>query len=230
MSGGSPIASTGNAAISLAAYSFIYGLECNVYLPDKISSERLAQIQAYHPKITFVESYKNAIAECSDQAYREGLLNCNPGARIEKINGDSRIGAEIARRLEPEYVVCPTNNGTLLAGVWMGLKRAGVRTKIVATIARETNLAEAIAGFHRIEEPALSQTLQESRGKIVEVSDSEIAEAARLLISDGLVVEGASAAAIACIRHLEVSNQTKVCCVITGSGLRFPRSTKQLLK
>jgi threonine synthase len=227
--GGLAIASTGNAAISLAAYSLIRKLRCNVYLPEGIAPERLAQIQAYHPNIIFAGDYEEAIAECNRQAPQEGLLNCNPGARIEKIKGDSRIGVEIASRIKPDYVICPTNNGTLLAGVWMGLKRARVRTQIAAAVTRETTLAEAIAGFHRIEEPALSKTLQESRSKIVEVSDPEIAEAARLLISDGLIVEGASAAAIACLRHLEVSQKTRVVCVITGSGLKFPTSIKELL-
>ena len=223
------IASTGNAAVSLAAYSYMHGLKCRVYLPKGIAPERLAQIQAYHPTIKFASTYERAIAVCAEDAENKGLVNCNPGALHEKIKGDSVIGEEIAKKVQPDYVVCPTNNGTLLAGVWSGLRSTGCKTRMVAAATKKTKLASAIAGFHRIEEPALSDSLKESKGKVLEVSDSEIKAAARILVADGLIVEGAAAAGIASLRHLHVAKSTKVCCVITGSGLKFPHSLKQLL-
>lgn len=224
------IASTGNAAISLAAFSYAHGLKCHVYLPKAISAERLAQIKAYQPNIKFASTYKLAIAQCEKEAEKECLLNCNPGARHEKIIGDSKIGTEVALNLRPDYVVCPTNNGTLLAGVWMGLKKARVKTRMVAAVTKKTALADAIAGFHRMEEPALSKALEESKGEVIEVSDNEILKAAQLMVRDGLVVEGAAAAGIASLKHLQMSRRAKVCCVITGSGLKFPESLKQILK
>lgn len=227
---GTAIASTGNAGISLAAYAYVQGLKCHVYLPKGISPERLAQIQAYHPVVKLAAGYEEAIVQCEEDAKKLGLLNCNPGARFEKITGDSKIGLEIASRIKPDYVVCPTNNGTLLAGVWMGLKKAKVRTRMVAAVAKKTILADAIAGFHQIDKLALFRALRESKGEVIDVSDAEIAEAARLLISDGLIVEGAAAAAIASLKHLNLSRKTKVCCVITGTGLKFPQTLKQLLK
>jgi threonine synthase len=224
------IASTGNAGISLAAYAYVLGLKCHVYLPKGISRERLAQIQAYHPVIKLAAGYEEAILQCGEDAKKQGLLNCNPGARFEKIIGDSKIGVEIAKRIRPDYVVCPTNNGTLLAGVWIGLKKANVKPHMVAAVAKKTVLADAIAGYHRLDKPALSRALGESKGEVIDISDAEIAEAARLLISDGLIVEGAAAAAIASLKHLDLSRKTKVCCVITGTGLKFPQTLKQLLK
>jgi len=223
------VASTGNAAISLAAYSYVHGLKCHVYLPRRIAAERLAQIQAYHPAIKYGATYEQALAQCEKDAEKKGLLNCNPGTRHEKIIGDSKIGKEIAMNIRPDYVVCPTNNGTLLAGVWSGLRKSGFKTCMVAAVTKKTKLAAAIAGFHRKDEPALSETLKDSEGEVLEVSDSEIAEAARLLISDGLVAEGAAAAGLASVKRLKVTRKTKVCCVVTGSGLKFPNSLKQLL-
>lgn len=227
---GLAIASTGNAAISLAAYSYIHGMDCHVYVPRTIAAERLSQIQAYGPIISLADNYDAAIAECQAAAERDGLLNCNPGARVEKMKGDSAIGVEIAKKQKWSYVVCPTNNGTLLAGVWRGLRRTRVRTKLVAAVAKETRLAEGIAGFHRFEGDALSEAMKQSKGEIIEVADPEISEAARLLASDGLIVEGAAAAAIAALKHLELSCKSEVCCVITGTGLKFPSSVKELLR
>jgi threonine synthase len=220
------IASTGNAAISLAAYAHINSLKCHIFLPRTIAPERLAQIKAFNPTISFSDTYDQAITQCSEESDSEGFLNCNPGVRIEKMVGDSKIGTEIAK--EPwTHVVVPTNNGTLFAGIWKGLRKAHRSTRMVGAVAKETKLAEGIAGFHRIEEPALSNTVEESGGAIVEISDHEIREAAQLLASDGLIVEGAAAAGIAALRHLK--RRSKVCCIITGSGLKFPSSVKELL-
>jgi threonine synthase len=226
---GLAIASTGNAAISLAAYSYIYGLECHVFLPKTIAAERMAQIQSYNPIISTCESYDSAIAECEADAERYRLLNCNPGARAEKAQGDSSIGLEIAKKQKWSYVVCPTNNGTLLAGVWIGLRRAHVKTKMVACVAKQTRVAEGIAGFHRFEGQGLDDAIKESKGVIVEVQDDEISDAARLLICDGLIVEGAAAAAVAALEHLELSRKSTLCCIVTGTGLKFPESVRNLL-
>lgn len=226
---GVAIASTGNAAISLAAYSYLYGLECHVFLPKTIAPERMAQIQAYNPIISTSESYDTAIAQCEAAAKSYGLLNCNPGARAEKAEGDSSIGVEIARKRKWSYVVCPTNNGTLLAGVWMGLKRTRIKTRMIASVAKQTKVAEGIAGFHQFEREALDHAIKASKGMIIEVSDDEICEAARLLMFDGLIVEGAAAAAVAALGHLELSRKSIVCCVITGTGLKFPESVRNVL-
>jgi len=224
------IASTGNAAISLAAYSYVHGLECHVHLPQGIALERLAQIQAYRPVIHVASTYREAFAECQEQCRREGMLDCNPGSRFEKLRGNSRLGAEIATRIKPGCMVCPTNNGTLLAGVWMGMKYRKLRPRMIAAVAKETRLAEGIAGFHRLEEPALSECLEESRGEVIEVTDPEIVEATRLLLKDGLIVEGAAAAAVASLNQLDLSSRSKVCCIITGSGLKFPNTIGELLR
>jgi threonine synthase len=224
------IASTGNAAISLAFYSYVYGLDCHVYVSKGIEPERLTHIQAYHPVISFTEgSYEQAIVECREQSERHGYLNCNPGARREKMIGDSRIGYELGHESELDHVICPTNNGTLIAGIWVGLKQSLVRPRMIAAATRKSLLAASIAGFHRLEEPALSQCLEESHGEIVEVDDHEITEAMRLLLEDGLIVEGAAAASIACLKDLSLSKDSRVCCIVTGTGLKFPAVLRELL-
>ena len=71
--------------------------------------------------------------------------------------------------------------------------------------------------------------MKESNGEVVMVTDGDISEAARLLISDGLIVEGAAAAAVAALKHVRLTHGSNVCCVITGTGLKFPSSVKELL-
>jgi len=140
------------------------------------------------------------------------------------------IGIEIAQSLRPDHIVCATNNGTLLAGVWKGAKQSALRSHMTAAVATKSRLAEAILGFHRIEEPALSECLRQSDGQVVEVSDDEVASAAQLMLKDGLVVEGAAAAAMASVGKLQLKRASRVCCVVSGSGLKFPSTVKQLLR
>jgi threonine synthase len=157
------IASTGNAAISLAAFALFHGLGCTVFVPEDISRERLNQIQAFNPIVRYAPGYEEAVAQCNEASEREHLLNCNPGRQSAKLRGDSEIGSEIST-MKWEYVVVPTNNGTLLGGIWRGLKRDSRRTRMVAAVAPRTKLAEGIAGFHKLEEPTLTQALKNPKG------------------------------------------------------------------
>jgi len=223
------IASTGNAAISLAAYCLMHQLECHVFISAGVSRDRLLQIKAFRPVIHTVEGdYKDAIETCNVEAEKNGFLNCNPGARFEKIVGDSEIGKEIASELRPNSVVCPSNNGTLIYGVWLGLKEAGLQPRMIAAVAPKTNFAEGIAGTLLLEGSKLQECIGLSGGASVTVEDGEIRNAARLLMKDGFIVEGAAAAGIAALSHLDIKHET-VCCVITGSGLKFPNSLRNIL-
>jgi threonine synthase len=65
---------------------------------------------------------------------------------------------------------------------------------------------------------------------IVELEDHEISEAARLIASDGFIVEGAAATAIAALGKLPLKTKDNVCCILTGTGLKYPSSVKELLQ
>ena len=224
-------ASTGNAAISLAAYAFMAGIECHIYVSESINPDKLALIEAFHPKIHIVKGgYGEAIERCNRDAESIGFYNANPGVCYAKIVGNSHIGAEIASRLKPKYVICPTNNGTHIVGVWTGLRDTGVKPVMVAATAEETRVADSIAGFHRLEGERLRNTLQESSGFAVDVSDAEIEEALKLLVrKEGIIAEPASAASLAALKHIPLEPGDVVCCTITGLGLKFPRILKLVL-
>lgn len=64
-----------------------------------------------------------------------------------KIVGDSVIGKEIAEKIQPDFVVVPTNNGTLFAGVWKGLKGSKATPVMVAATAKNTDVADSIGAF-----------------------------------------------------------------------------------
>jgi len=224
-------ASTGNAAISLAAYSRMANIKCHIYVSETISQERMNLIRMFNPQIhTIKGGYEEAIKESNVEMEKRGIYNANPGQCHLKIIGDSYIGREIAENLHPDFVIIPTNNGTLFSGVWKGLKDSNVRPRMVAATARNTKIADSIKGFHRLEEPAFSNALKESNGTIVNVTDADIKKANWLLFKEGIIAEPASAASIAAIKKLEFNHDDIICCVITGSGMKFPLSFKIILK
>ena len=218
-------ASTGNAAISLAAYSRMTDIICHIYVSEKIGAERMNLIRMFSPRIHIVHgAYEEAIRQSNLEMSQEAIYNANPGRCYSKVVGDSYIGKEIAAEIQPDFVTCPTNNGTLFAGVWSGLKASKVKPTMVAATAKNTEIADSIKGFHRLEEPALPNALKESNGIVIDVTDAEIEEANWLLFDEGVIAEPASAASIAAINSLEFTSEDVICCVITGSALKFPRT------
>ncbi len=223
-------ASTGNAAISISAYSYMAGLGCDIYVSKNISPEKMALIEMFKPRIHVVDGGYHEAVEVSNQEIEEkAIYNANPGRCRAKLRGNAEIGREIARRISPTHVICPTNNGTHFTGVWMGLKEGGERPIMVASTAENTKIADSIQGFHQIEGKAFQDALNESKGIIVDVSDDEIIQALRMLYREGIVAEPAAAASLAAIQHLNCDRNDVLCCTITGSGMKFPRLIGRLL-
>lgn len=223
-------ASTGNAAISVSAYSYVAGLRCDIYVSKNINSEKMALIEMFKPRVHVVNGEYSEAMKISNRDFEEmGIYNANPGRCVAKLRGNAEIGREIAQQISPDYVICPTNNGTHFAGVWMGLKEAGKNPCMVAATARNTEIADSIHGFHQIEGKAFHDALEESNGIVVDVSDNEIVQALRMLYKEGIVAEPAAAASVAAIQHLSCDKNDVLCCTITGSGLKFPKLIEKLL-
>lgn len=223
-------ASTGNAAISVSAYSYAVGLGSDIYVSRNISSEKLALIEMFKPRVHVVDGEYSEAVNLSNRDFEEmGVYNANPGHCVVKLLGNACIGREIAKQISPDFVICPTNNGTHFAGVWMGLKEAGQRPRMVAATAKNMEIADSIQGFHQIEGNAFNKALEESNGIVVDVSDDEIVQALRMLYKEGIVAEPAAATSVAAIHHLNCERNDILCCTITGSSLKFPKLIEKLL-
>lgn len=219
------IASTGNAAISLSALAPCEGISVNVFVSNEISRERLNLITAFGPKVHIVKgNYDFAVRQSEVFAEKSGFYNANPGHNRYKPVGDSAIGLELLRQLKgdtPDYVLVPTNNGTLLSGVWMGIK--AVKPKMIAAVSRNSELMGSIAGYHRFDGRRLAMAISGSAGEVVEVNDGEVAEATVELRYEGIFCEPAAAASLSALKKLGVKNKTVVL-LITGSAFKFLES------
>lgn len=64
---------------------------------------------------------------------------------------------------------------------------------------------------------------------IIDLTDQEIREATALLLKEGVIAEPASAASIAALNHIDLEKKDVVCCTITGSGMKFPKTMQKAL-
>jgi len=220
-------ASTGNAAISLAAHALMKYVECHIWISKDICTEKLNIIKMFHPTIHIVDgNYHKAVLESNAFMKLKGIYNANPGVCILKLIGNSFIGLEILEFIHPDYIVCPTNNGSILKGVWLGSSIRNPNIKMVGATATNTKIASSIKGFHGIDKPA--KVIEDSNGSLIDVSDEDIKEACQDLLFDGIIAEPASAASIASLKYLNLNEDQKVCCVITGNGMKYPQSLQQI--
>jgi threonine synthase len=224
------IASTGNAAISLSAFAPCQGISVDVFVSSTISKERLDLISLFKPKIHLVDgSYEDAVQESERFAETNGLYNSNPGRNRHKILGDAEIGVEISSQLSapPDCVVVPSNNGTLIAGVWTGIKKRST-PRMIAAVAKESSLMGSISGYHRFEGKEFERTLSESNGEVINITDGEVAEATRELRLEGVFCEPASAASLAALKKLGCRGESVVL-LITGSAFKFLESYSKVM-
>ena len=153
------------------------------------------------------------------------LANVNSSLKATEISD-----SEIARKIKPDFIVCPVNNGTHFIGVWQGITESKMAPAAIAATAKNTRIADSISGFHKYEGQLWKKTVTESRARVINISDREIRSALMIVLRDGLIAEPAAVTGIAALKHLDVAKGAVVCCTITGTGLKFPQLLQDLAK
>jgi threonine synthase len=115
-------ASTGNMGASVAAYCARAGIECKIFLPERIavSSLKIKQIKTYGAEIVKIKGeYSQVAKECELYAKKSGSYLM--GDYSYRGEGQKSIGFEIADQMNwkvPDYIICPMGNGTLIYATW----------------------------------------------------------------------------------------------------------------
>ncbi len=240
------VVSTGNMAASVAAYAARAGLKAYVFVPSSTSSEKIAQISAYAPKIILVDGDYGELYYRSLKIGRKldiYFINSDEPFRVEGYKG---IAFEIGEKMEADYVVVPTSSGGLLRGIMKGfveMKESGLIDKLPIPVAvqaagcspicnsflagmdsieRTSNpdtIAHAIANPYPPSGNAVLKLLRTYGGRCIKVSDEAILSARKKLASEGVFVQPASATAAAALEFLKLRNE-RVVLILTGSGLK----------
>ena len=118
------VASTGNMAASVAAYSSSAGLPCYVLVPEGTAIGKLAQTLSYGARLLQVRgTYTDAARLTEAMAERHGFYLA--GDYAFRVEGQKSLAFEIIEQLDwqaPAAVIVPTGAGTNLAAIWKGFK------------------------------------------------------------------------------------------------------------
>lgn len=238
--------SSGNAGGSLALYGAAFGIHCRIYIPSGTSGPKRRQIEVCGAEVIQVEGPReNAHKAALEAVHREGLSYASHAAQPFGLAGIATIAFEIFESLGemPDVVFCPIGHGSLFTGILMGfdaLVRAGKAAKrprligvqpevcapVVSAWQKEAFsgiLGRSLAEGTMVEKPARSAeilgNLDQNRDRVVAVTESEIADAHRLLIQAGLYVEPTSAMVLAASYKVEETHGKSVL-ILSGSGLK----------
>ena len=250
-------ASTGNTSASAAAYGARYNLETVVIIPKgKIALGKLIQAMAYGAKIisingNFDESLL-AVKEISDSLDFEIVNSINP----YRLEGQKTGAFEIIEQLgfSPDFQFIPVGNAGNISSYWKGYKQfydskicnklpvlygiqaAGAAPLVDNKIIKNPN---TIASAIRIGNPASAdlakESINESSGEFIKVSDDNILDAQKLIArNEGIFCELASAASVAGLIKLISKgydfSKKNIVCILTGNGLKDPENAQKYLQ
>ncbi|MFN3491263.1 MAG: threonine synthase [Anaerolineales bacterium] len=237
-------ASTGNTAASAAAYAARAGLRSIVLIPEgKVAVGKLAGAIAYGAEVIQIQgSFDDALSLVVEITQKTpiALVNSINPFRIE---GQKTAAFEICDDLNaaPDWLCLPVGNAGNITSYWAGFKQyqkglphlLGVQADGAAPLVygQPVDTPETIATAIRIGKPARGEqaleAAQESKGKIIAVSDEEILSAQKILASEGVWVEPASAAGLAGLiaessKPAFEAKGKRVVIVCTGHGMKDP--------
>jgi threonine synthase len=248
-------ASTGNTSASAAAYGAAAGLDVVVVLPKgAIALGKLIQALVAGAKVVAIDgnfdqalSIVRALAEQDDHPVT--LVNSVNPLRLEgQKTGAFEVCDDLGRA--PDVLAIPVGNAGNISAYWAGFndyRSAGLTTAVPQMWGFQAAGAAPIVAGHPIEQPETIATAirignpaswqkavtarDASGGRIEAVTDDEILAAYRdLAATEGVFCEPSSAASVAGVaraaRAGELDPDAVVVCVLTGNGLKDPRTAE----
>lgn len=249
-------ASTGNTSASAAAYAARYKLRAAVVVPATgVAAGKIAQALAYGATVVPVRApFDRALELVKSLAGTPGVALVN-SINPHRLEGQKTAAFEIVEQLgtAPARLLIPVGNAGNITAYWRGFRefdqlrgsglprmhgaQANGAAPLVSgrRVARPRTVASAI----RIGNPAswagAITARDESEGSIEAVTDAEILAAQqRLAREEGLLAEPASAACVALLVQMAAAQEFRgdevIVCVLTGQGLKDPRTLVRGLK
>jgi threonine synthase len=220
------VASTGNAASSMAGVGAAAGLQVTLFVPKTAPRAKMVQSLQYGARVVPVDgNYDRAFELSLEYARVRGYLSRNTAYNPLTIEGKKTVALEIYRQLgrAPDYIFVPVGDGVILAGLYKGfrdLRQLGVIDRVPVIYAAQAEgssgitrafrsgdfdtaySAQTVADSISVDVPrngyhAVKQ-LREFGGRCVTTTDEAILGAQqRLASSTGLFAEPSAAAAFA---------------------------------
>lgn len=239
-------ASTGNHGIAFCTAIQELGLHGKVFLPTSVSASKLKLIEQFGIPFELVGTNSlDTEMYCRAQAEEHGYMMVHPYNDPYIVAGQGTVAIELLNQLPSlDAVVVPVGGGGLISGIASYLK--GRKQKVCVIGCQPEESPEMVMSIHSgkilgddISRPTLSdgtagglepnsitfEICQELVDEWCLVSEQEIAfEIAQFQLHGGILIEGAAALSLACIRKLADGwSGKKVVALLTGSRLNKER-------
>jgi threonine synthase len=243
-------ASTGNTAASAAAYAGRAGLQAYVLIPKgAVALGKLSQSVMHGARvIEIIGNFDICLKVVRDLAERDPIrIRLVNSVNPDRIAGQKTAAFEICDQLgdAPTHHFLPVGNAGNITAYWAGYKEykaAGLANRLPKMMGYQASEAAPIVVGHPIDDPHTVATAirignpaswtgatnarDESGGAIDMVTDAEILAAYRLIATQGIFAEPASAAPVAGLLKFGASGGLKpgsvAVCTLTGHGLKDP--------
>jgi threonine synthase len=255
-------ASSGNAGVSLATYALKAGLRCQIFVPERTSKEKLELLRLLKASIVYVDgSFEDAYYASLASEDVKGAYSCHAGSNPFAMEGYKKTALEIFNQIGiPDKVIVPVGDGAFLSGIWKGFKelqRIGMSKRTPQMVAVQVKGADPVAiAFKKglvkyvLKNPVESiaegivaresynsifavKALRESGGFPISVTDEEIVSSLRIAVTNGMIIEPTSAAALAAIDHMrndeKIRKDETIVCMLTGSGIKTMSEISRIL-
>lgn len=169
------VASTGNMAASVSAYSAQAGLDCYVFVPENTPKGKLAQSLSYGAKVIQIRgTYNDAanLAVKTAEKYQYYLA----GDYVFRLEGQKSCGYELAEQMWHEnidWVIVPIGMGTNLSAIFKGLweyYRLGLIEKIPHMVGVQADGAHSI--FQKTQNTQKTRKSENQKVRKSDLSDS----------------------------------------------------------
>jgi len=233
-------ASGGNHGLAVAYAGRVLDVPTTVYLPSRTPAAKAARIERWGARVVRAgDVWDDAHAAATTHAEREGLTYVHPFADAAVVAGQGTIALEVLDQApEVDMFVVAIGGGGLVAGVAAAAKLANPRVRIVGvepvgapTLAKSLEAGEVVelAEIRTLAgtlAPRRSDALnfgiiRETVDEIVLVTDDEMRDAARFLLTEaaiGAELSGAAALAAVLTGRVQRRGAQHPCVLVCGAG------------
>ncbi len=180
-------ASTGNAGSSMACLAASVGMPCVIFVPEKAPAAKIAQLLIFGATVLAVKgTYDDAFDLCMEVCAKRGWFNRNTGHNPFTREGKKTAAFELYDQLGkiPDWVVVPTGDGNILAGIWKGfrdLKESGIAHRMPKMLCAQSEESNAIS--------TAAWKLQQAGAASPDWKNVEIAPVAATTVADSISVD-----------------------------------------
>ena len=236
-------ASSGNHGIGVATAAASRGIAATIFLPEKVSPSKVAQIRRLGATIETVPGSDSSVAEAAAREHAEAndLAYVSPYNDPAIIAGQGTIAKEILEDgPAPDAVVVSVGGGGLISGIGTWIKAHSPTTTVIgASAVNDRAMAASIAAGRILPDPPAQPTFSDGTAggleentvtfdicrDVVDVwmdmSEAEIAVGVAAMIDDHhQLVEGAAGLALAAAAaHADANPGARIVVVSCGANV-----------